>query len=89
MFSRIVPLKSTGSCGTVPMARRRSPSARLPDVDAVEQYRALLDIPEARQQRRDRRLAGARRAHQRHHLARPDVQREMLQRRRRARSAAW
>ncbi len=65
MFSRTVPAKRKPSCGTMPSWRRSDACVDVAQVDAVDRDPALGRVVEAREQLRDRRLAGARVADER------------------------
>ena len=57
----MVSLKSTVSCGTMPMAARSDFLGDIADVLPVDQDAARRHVVEAEEQPRDRRFAGARR----------------------------
>ena len=59
MFSATVPAKRKPSCGTIPSWRRSDSCVDVAQVDAVDRDAPLGRVVEAREQLRDRRLAGA------------------------------
>ncbi len=74
MFSRIVPANRKTSCCTMPICAAQRGQRHVADVDAVDRDAAGVDFVEARQQRAERRLAGARRPDERDRLAGADVE---------------
>ena len=68
MFSRTVPENRKPSWGTIPSWLRSACAAQLPQVVAVDEHPPALRVVEARHQLRERRLARARLAHERHRL---------------------
>ena len=80
MFSRTVPLKSAGSCGTDADRLPQVGEPERADVDPVEQHPAPVHVPEPREQRHQRRLAAARGPHQSHDLARRDPEVDPVER---------
>ena len=76
-FSEICRANSIGSWNTTPILRRRRGQRHRPDVLAVHEDAPRLRVEGPVQQAERRRFARARRAHQRHRLARPHLERHV------------
>ncbi len=84
-FSRSVPWKSRGRCGTQATARRHSSGATRVERAAAGEKPPGRGLQEAQQERGGRRLPRPRRPDERHRRAGRDVQGEAVERRRKAR----
>ncbi len=76
---------TSGGCSTIATCWRSDAQRELAHVDAVEQHAPGGRVVEARDQAHERRLAGARRADDRHHLPGPHVEVDAAQHRARRR----
>ena len=83
----MVRLKRMFSCSTTPICRRSHPGSSWADVDAVEHHLPLIRQIEALYELGQGRFAGAGWADDADLLARPDGERNILQRLKRARAA--
>ena len=84
MFSRMVPPNSVASWGTSPICARRLDVVDVADIGAVHPDGPPGHVPQPRDEPHEGRLAGARRPHQREHLACRHVEVDVAQDRARA-----
>ena len=80
MFSRTVPENRTVSCSTTAICSRSHASEQSRDVAAVERHAALGRVVEARDERGERRLAGAGGAREREPLAGRELEADAVER---------